>query len=305
MPPENADTKGHASGNPTLQCPMGLENRWAIGDIQGCFDEFLALVERIDARALAQGHAEKPALWLVGDLVNRGPKSLEVLRWVMAHQSRCRVVLGNHDLNFLAVAAGFRRLKPEDTLQPILDASERKAIISWLRHQQLAHFEDGVLMVHAGVLPQWTVAMTLAYAAELEYRLQSRSWKAFLGTMYGNEPAQWRADLKGTDRRRLAINALTRLRFCSPAGTMDFLSKEGAANAPSGFLPWFALPDRRSQDVSVVFGHWSTLGLINGAQVMALDTGCVWGGALTAVHLHSRELIQEPSRQPAFRRSRS
>jgi len=284
---------------------MGLENRWAIGDIQGCFDEFRALVERIDARARAEGQSGEPTLWLVGDLVNRGPKSLEVLQWVIAHEHRCRVVLGNHDLNLLAVAAGLRKLKPEDTLEPILDSAERKSMIRWMRHQQLAHFEDGVLMVHAGVLPQWSLAMTLAYAAELEYRLQSRNWKSFLGAMYGNEPAQWRADLKGPQRRRLAVNALTRLRFCSPEGAMDFLSKEGAANAPSGFLPWFALPDRQTRDLPVVFGHWSTLGLINAAQIIALDTGCVWGGALSAVNLHTRELIQEPSQQHALRRSRS
>jgi len=284
---------------------MALENRWAIGDIQGCFDEFQALVERIDAQARAQGHRETPTLWLVGDLVNRGPKSLEVLRWVITHERRCRVVLGNHDLNFLAVAAGVRRLKPEDTLQPILDAPERKAMINWVRHQQLAHYEDGVLMVHAGVLPQWTVAITLACAAEVEYRLQSRQWKEFLATMYGNDPATWRADLKGPERRRLAVNALTRLRFCSPLGTMEFLSKEAAANAPSGYSPWFALPDRQTRDHSIVFGHWSTLGLINTAQVMALDTGCVWGGALSAVNLQTRELLQEPSQQPAFRRGRN
>lgn len=284
---------------------MGSENRWAIGDIQGCFNEFQALVERIDALARAQGQREVPTLWLVGDLVNRGPKSLEVLRWVITHERRCRVVLGNHDLNFLAVAAGLRRLKPEDTLQPILHAPERKAMISWVRHQQLAHYEDGVLMVHAGVLPQWTVAMTLAYAAEVEYRLQSRQWKDFLATMYGNEPATWRADLKGPERRRLSVNALTRLRFCSPSGTMEFFSKEGAAHAPSGYLPWFSLPERQTRDQSVVFGHWSTLGLINAAQVMALDTGCVWGGALSAVNLQTRELLQEPSQQPAFRRGRS
>lgn len=287
---------------------MGSANAWAIGDIQGCFDEFVELVEAIDAAAgsdhasqtespaaAPQTSAPKPVLWLVGDLVNRGPKSLETLQWLMTNESRCRIVLGNHDLNFLAVAAGIRKCKPDDTLQPLLDSPRRKDFIEWVRHQQLAHFDDGVLMVHAGVLPQWDVAMTLAYAAEVEYRLQSRDWKAFLSQMYGNEPAQWRPDLKGTDRRRLTVNALTRLRFCSVSGLMEFQTKEGAGKAPSGFLPWFAIPERRSRDQTVVFGHWSTLGLMNSPRVIALDTGCVWGGALTAINLANRELLQVAS----------
>jgi len=270
---------------------------WAIGDIQGCFDEFIELVERIDARAAEQGVVEKPKLWLVGDLVNRGPKSLETLAWLMQNDHRCRIVLGNHDLNFLAVAAGIRKSKADDTLDGLMQSPQRKRFVNWVRHQQLAHFEAGVLMVHAGVLPQWDVAMTLAYAAEIEYRLQSADWKGFLAQMYGNEPAQWRTDLKGSDRRRVSVNALTRLRFCSASGVMEFNTKESAGNAPAGFLPWFALPERRTREQTVVFGHWSTLGLMNSPRVIALDTGCVWGGSLSAVNLQSRELLQVSSRQ--------
>ena len=183
---------------------MGLANAWAIGDIQGCFDEFIDLVERIDASAVTQGHDAKPILWLVGDLINRGPKSLETMRWLMQNEARCRIVLGNHDLNFLAVAAGVRKSKSDDTLDALIDSPQRKQFVSWVRRQHLAHYEDGILMVHAGVLPQWDVAMTLAYAAEIEFRLQSSNWKSFLAQMYGNEPSQWRVDLKGPDRRRAA-----------------------------------------------------------------------------------------------------
>lgn len=272
-----------------------MQNAWAIGDIQGCFDEFIELVERIDVHASDQGFIEKPQLWLVGDMINRGPKSLETIEWLMKHDNRCRIVLGNHDLNFLAVAAGIRKSKTDDTLDALLQSPHLKRLLNWVRNQQLAHYEDGFLMVHAGVLPQWDVAMTLAYAAELEYRLQSANWKDFLSQMYGNEPAQWRPDLKGGDRRRVSVNALTRLRFCSPAGGMEFNTKETAGNAPSGFLPWFAHPERRTREVTLVFGHWSTLGLMNSTRVIALDTGCVWGGALSAVNLQSRELIQVPS----------
>lgn len=276
---------------------MQLTSAWAIGDIQGCFDEFIALVDRIDTHAAEQGIGEKPKLWLVGDLINRGPKSLETIEWLMKHEDRCRIVLGNHDLNFLAVAAGIRKSKADDTLDALLHSPHRKRLVNWVRHQHLAHFEDGILMVHAGVLPQWDVAMTLAYAAELEYRLQSADWKDFIAQMYGNEPAQWRADLKGADRRRVSVNALTRLRFCSVSGVMEFNTKESAGHAPSGFLPWFALPERRTREQTLVFGHWSTLGLMNSPKVIALDTGCVWGGALSAVNLHSRELLQVSSRQ--------
>jgi len=272
-------------------------NAWAIGDIQGCFDEFIQLVELIDANAAGQGADGKPCLWLVGDLVNRGPKSLETIEWLMKHHQRCRIVLGNHDLNFLAVAAGVRKTKDDDTLDRLLGSSDKKRFVSWLRHQQLAHFEDGVLMVHAGVLPQWDVAMTLCYAAEIEYRLQSADWKEFLAQMYGNEPTQWKPELRGTERRRVSVNALTRLRFCSATGAMEFNTKESAGNAPAGYLPWFALPERRTREQTVVFGHWSTLGLVNNPRVIGLDTGCVWGGSLTAVNLDNRQLLQVASKR--------
>lgn len=273
-------------------------NAWAIGDIQGCFDEFIELVGLIDAHAANEGYTDHPMLWLVGDLINRGPKSLETIAWLMKYERRCRIVLGNHDLNFLAVAAGIRNPKSDDTLDALIQSSNRKDVVAWVRQQQLAHYESGILMVHAGVLPQWDVAMTLAYAAEIEYRLQSRNWKDFLRQMYGNEPNQWRADLKGVLRRRVSVNALTRLRFCNNEGVMDFNTKEAMKNAPPGFLPWFALTERRTRNDTIVFGHWSTLGLMNTSRVVALDTGCVWGGSLSAVNLSSRQLLQVSSRQP-------
>lgn len=269
-------------------------SRWAIGDIQGCFDELISLVNRIDSLEAPNSVAQ---LWLVGDLINRGPKSLEVLDWVIAQAQRCRVVLGNHDLNFLAVAAGVRQPKADDTLTALLKSKQRNQYVDWIRHQHLAHFDEGVLMVHAGVPWPWDPAITLAHAAEVEYRLQSWDWARCIASMYGNEPLRWTSSLKGVERRRFTVNALTRMRFCSLDGTLEFKSKEGAGKAPSGYYPWFALPDRRCAKTAIVFGHWSTLGLINTSQVMALDTGCVWGGALTAMNLDTREVIQEPSKQ--------
>lgn len=271
--------------------------RWAIGDVQGCFDEFISLVDKIDAISPKASIAE---LWLVGDLINRGPKSLQVLDWVISNQDRCRVVLGNHDLNFLAVAAGIRQPKADDTLQPLLQAKKKDQYVDWIRHQHLAHFDEGVLMVHAGVPMCWDVAITLANAAEVEYRLQSWDWTRWIESMYGNEPARWSPSLKGIDRRRFTVNALTRMRFCSLDGALEFKSKEGAGGAPNGYFPWFALPERRCAKTSIVFGHWSTLGLLNTTYIMALDTGCVWGGSLTAINLDSRELIQEPSQQASI-----
>ncbi|NBP37273.1 MAG: symmetrical bis(5'-nucleosyl)-tetraphosphatase [Betaproteobacteria bacterium] len=271
--------------------------RWAIGDIQGCYDEFMSLVTRIDSKGDPRSVAK---LWLVGDLINRGPKSLEVLEWVMKHQDRCRVVLGNHDLNFLAIASQTRQPRSDDTLTELLHAKSRNRYVDWIRQQQLAHFEDGILMVHAGVPLHWDVSLTLANAAEVEYRLQSWDWVSCVESMYGNEPSRWNTELKGTERRRFTVNALTRMRFCSLDGTLEFKSKEAVARAPDGCLPWFALPDRRCAKTPIVFGHWSTLGLVNSAHIMALDTGCVWGGSLTAMNLDTRELIQEPSRQASI-----
>ena len=272
-------------------------SRWAIGDIQGCFDEFISLVSRIDGLEKTD---TTPQLWLVGDLINRGPKSLEVLEWVIEHQSRCRVVLGNHDLNFLAIAAGLRHPKAYDTLGTLIASKKREDYVDWIRHQDLVHFDDGILMVHAGVPAPWDVAVTIAHAAEVEYRLQSWDWDRWIKLMYGDEPTKWSPELKGTERRRFTVNALTRMRFCSLDGALEFKSKEAAGKAPAGCYPWFSLPDRRCSNQAIVFGHWSTLGLMNTSTVMAIDTGCVWGGALSAINLDTREVLQEPSRQASI-----
>lgn len=265
----------------------GSEAPVAIGDVQGCCDCLEALVARIDAAA------GRPArLWIAGDLVNRGPKSLETLRWAMANEARLLTVLGNHDLHLLAVAAGIRPAHRSDTLQEILDAPDASDLIDWLRRRPLAHLENGHLMVHAGVLPQWSGERTLELAAEVQEALAGPRWIDFLRTMYGNEPARWSDDLRGADRLRVIVNALTRLRFCTPDGTMDFHAKEGAGAAPPGHLPWFDVPGRASAGLTLVFGHWSMLGLVLRPDLVALDTGCVWGGALTGVRLGDREVFQ-------------
>lgn len=260
---------------------------FAIGDLQGCCDA----LEQLLARPELAG----APLRFAGDLVNRGPASAQTLRRLRALGARCRTVLGNHDLHLLAVAAGVRAPGKRDTLAALLAAPDAAALIDWLRHQPLAFVENGFLFVHAGVLPQWTVAQTLAYAAEVEAQLQGPGWKAFLANLFGNEPARWDPALTGADRTRVIVNALTRMRFCSPDGTIDFTSKDGLA-PPPGMMPWFDVPDRQTADTTIVFGHWSTLGLLRRDRLLGIDTGCVWGGALTAVRLApepaERDVIQ-------------
>ncbi len=254
-----------------------------VGDVQGCLGSLHALLARAPDAA---------RLLFVGDIVNRGPHSLEALRFVRSLGDRAVVLLGNHDLHLLAVDAGIRPQHADDTLQAILDAPERAELIDWLRARPLAHCEAGALFVHAGVLPQWTVAQTLALAREVEQRLRADDYRAFLATMYGNEPARWDDALAGADRLRCVINALTRLRFVAADGTMDFRVKEGAAAAPLGYVPWFEHPQRATRGVPVIFGHWSTLGLLLREDAICLDTGCVWGGRLTAMSWPDRRVFQ-------------
>ncbi|WP_293780252.1 symmetrical bis(5'-nucleosyl)-tetraphosphatase [uncultured Oxalicibacterium sp.] len=259
---------------------------YAIGDLQGCHGQLRCLLERIDAQS------PDARLIFVGDIVNRGPASLATLRQVRALGTRARMVLGNHDLNLLAVACGLRTPHASDTLDDILQAEDRDELVDWLRHQPLAFAEDDFLFVHAGVLPQWTSTQTLSLAREVETALQSDDWVTFLRTMYGNAPAAWDDNLQGTDRLRIIVNALTRIRFCHNDGAMDLKTSEGVGNAPDGLTPWFDMPERRSSDTTIVFGHWSTLGLVMRPNLIALDTGCVWGGKLTAVNLQDRSVIQ-------------
>lgn len=258
---------------------------YAIGDIQGCQQRLNVLLERIHAAT------PNPRLIFVGDLVNRGPQSLATLREIRALGDSASVVLGNHDLHLLAVSQGIRPPHRTDTLDDILAAPDRDELLDWLRRQPLAILENNHLFVHAGVLPQWTARQTVALAGEVEAALRGPDWGDFLSTMYGNMPATWDDALTGADRLRCIVNALTRLRFCSANGTMELKSKGTETELP-GFMPWFDVPGRKTEDVTVVAGHWSTLGLIMRPNLLTLDTGCLWGGKLTAVRLDDRAILQ-------------
>ena len=266
---------------------------YLVGDLQGCCKPLERLLQTIDFSP------SRDQLYVLGDLVNRGPDSLGVLQRLRSLEGAATCLLGNHDLHLLAVAHGVRKPHRSDTLDPILNATDREDWLDWLRQQNLAVHAHGWLMVHAGVVPQWDAAQTVALAGEVEAMLRSPDVGAFLTTMYGNEPARWDERLQGVDRWRCVVNSLTRLRFCAADGTMEFATKEGAGGAPEGYLPWFEVPGRRTQGTPVAFGHWSTLGLINRDDLLALDTGCIWGGHLTAVRVHgaTREVIQIPCPQ--------
>jgi len=267
---------------------------YCIGDIQGCDSALGRLLDTIGFSA------SRDTVYLLGDLVNRGPDSAAVLRRSMRHGDAIRCLLGNHDLHLLAAAAGARKPSRRDTLTSVLDAPDREALLAWVRQQPLArahtHAGQTLLMVHAGVLPTWSVADTLAYADEVQAVLRSPELPAFLQAMYGNTPDRWSDPLTGTDRLRVIVNALTRLRFCSADGVMDFESTESASAAPPGLMPWFDVPARRTAGTAMAFGHWSTLGWLNRSDLLGLDTGCVWGGCLSAVRfgatLADRELLQ-------------
>ena len=253
-------------------------SRYAIGDIQGCCDELRALLTRIGYSA------DRDRLWLVGDLVNRGPQSLETLRLVRALGDNAVVVLGNHDLHLLAIGCGCHTTRRSDTLDEILQAPDRDTLLEWLATRPLAYFEAGDLLVHAGVVPQWTVATTLELAREVESTLRNDPRHLF-DHMYGDEPDRWSADLEGTDRLRFAINVLTRMRVCTSEGRINLRLKGKPPAAGSGWLPWFDVENRRTRGSRVVFGHWSALGLVVREEVIGLDSGCVWGGSLTAFDL--------------------
>lgn len=220
---------------------------------------------------------------------NRGPDSAGVLRRLMAYGQSAQCILGNHDLHLLAAAHGARKQGRKDTLEGVLNAPDRAALLDWLRQQrmaiQLQHQDSEYLMVHAGVLPSWSATKTMALASEVESVLRSAGLPEFLHQMYGNTPAGWSDALTGVERLRVVVNALTRLRFCTAQGEMEFSVTDGPAAAPAGYLPWFEVPGRQTADVCVAFGHWSTLGWLGRTDVLSLDTGCVWGGALSALKL--------------------
>jgi len=267
---------------------------YVIGDLQGCAHEAGLLLERVAADAHSM---EEARVLFVGDLINRGPESLTALRRMKTLSEtsggRVEALLGNHDLHLLAVAAGVQKTSRSDTLDEILAAPDRDELIAWLRRRPLAMFVDAHLLVHAGVPPQWTAEQTMRLAAEVEAVLRGDGWADFLAQMYGNEPDRWDEALTGIGRLRCIVNALTRMRLCDPSGRMDFQHKE-SDKGPEGsaLLPWFDVPGRRTADVTVVFGHWSALGLVLRPNLVGLDSGCVWGGKLTAVCLDDRTLLQ-------------
>ncbi len=264
-------------------------SRFAIGDVQGCYEELRELLARL------RFSADRDRLWFVGDLVNRGPRSLEVLRFVRALGENAETVLGNHDLHLLAVAAGRRRMRRSDTLEEVLGAKDRERLIEWLSQRPLAHLAAGDLIVHAGVVPQWTAEATLAHAREVESELRTGRVELF-EHMYGDQPDRWSEDLAGMDRLRFIINVLTRMRLCTRDGQINLALKGQPPADGSAWRPWFEAEDRLSGAVRVVFGHWSALGLVLRANLAGLDTGCVWGGALTALDLDSGITTAVPSR---------
>jgi bis(5'-nucleosyl)-tetraphosphatase (symmetrical) len=259
--------------------------RYAIGDIQGCCDELKTLLER------CHFSADRDELWFVGDLVNRGPQSLQTLRFVRSLGAGATVVLGNHDLHLLALAYGSKRKPKEgDTLGDILAAPDRDQLLEWLLGRPLAVYDEprGDFLVHAGLARDWTPRAAAKLAREVEAALRSDP-RSLFDAMYGNKPEQWSESLRGMDRLRFVINAFTRMRFCRRDGTIDLKAKGAPGEQTEDLLPWFDLPDRKSSDVRVVCGHWSTLGLRQRKDLLSLDTGCVWGGALTAVNLDAAE----------------
>ena len=263
---------------------------YAIGDVQGCMDELEALL------GTCAFDAARDRLWFVGDLVNRGPDSLGVLRFVRGLGDRAVAVLGNHDLHLLCVAEGFAKPRKDDTLADVLAARDGGALLGWLRARPLMYAEADRVLVHAGLLPQWSLAKALALAGEVEAALRGPEYRNFLARLYGSEPFDWDDALAGPDRLRVIVNAMTRMRFCTDEGTMEFRSKGGLDSAPDGYRAWFRVPGRGSAGSTVICGHWSALGLRVEPGLIALDTGCVWGGALSAVRLDDGQLFQVPCR---------
>lgn len=277
----------------TLTAPI-TPNIWAIGDVQGCYQQLESLLNHPEIR-----NDPNCKLWFAGDIINRGKDSLKTLKRIIDLGDRAITILGNHDIHCLAVAAGFRREHHTDTINEILKSKNRNDYIEWLRTRPLAHYEYEHLMVHAGVMQPWTATKAMELAEEVSTKvLKSDNWQQKLQSIFGNEPNYWDDSFKGSKRHRVVINAFTRMRMCFLNGSMDFSYKGAPQMQPmqqgAKVLPWFELPDRRSADTTIVFGHWSTLGLLIRPRLLALDTGCVWGGRLTAMRLNDRKLIQIP-----------
>jgi bis(5'-nucleosyl)-tetraphosphatase (symmetrical) len=255
---------------------------YAVGDIQGCYDALRRLLDKINF------DSTRDQLWAVGDLVNRGPQSLETLQFCHDLGSSFLTVLGNHDLHLLAIASGQESPRKSDTLDEILKAPDRDELLHWLQNQPLFHYDSqlGVAMVHAGIPPQWDLEKTMSLAAEVETVLRSEQSDTYFSQMYGNQPDLWDDDLSGSDRLRLITNYLTRMRFCSTEGRLELSTKLGPEAAPAGYFPWFALTKRKVTEVPIIFGHWASLmGHTEQSNLVALDTGCVWGGQLTVAEI--------------------
>lgn len=266
---------------------------YAIGDIQGCYDELISLLEEVS-------FSPQDQLWIAGDLVNRGPQSLETLRHLKAIQGQVKIVLGNHDLHLLAIHYGATGPKRSDTFHDILDAPDRDELMQWLLHQPLVVHDKALnyTMVHAGIPPQWGVKKALKRAAEVEQVLQSTLAREFFNHMYGNKPDHWSGSLEGWDRLRAITNYFTRMRFCDADGRLDFSVKGGLKKQPEGFLPWYKHHGKALHKGRVIFGHWAALeGKADHESVFALDTGCVWGGTLTAMRLEDQKMFLVPSKQ--------
>lgn len=264
---------------------------YAIGDIQGCYDELRQLLKKINFSTA------KDELWLCGDLVNRGPKTLEVLQFA-SDLSNVKIVLGNHDLHLLAVKEGVRELAASDTLDEVLAAADCDKLCNWLRKQAFLQYspELNFLMVHAGLPPQWDLVLAQRCAQELQTALQGKKYKQVLKDIFGNQPTQWSSDLGGVAKLRFILNCFTRLRFCDAQGNIDLKCKGAPGDQAEGLMPWYDVPSRLSKGVNIVFGHWAALsGKTKIESVYALDTGCVWGGKLTALCLETGEIYQEDS----------
>lgn len=269
---------------------------YAIGDIQGCYDPLRRLIDYISF------DERRDRLWCVGDLVNRGPASLEVLRFVKSLGDSAVVVSGNHDLHLIMQSDGFGKPNREDTFHDVLEAGDRDDLLSWLRTRPLFHREGGWAMVHAGLLPQWSVTQAESLSGEVVAALSANSYRDFLANMWGSEPASWSDDLEGWDRLRVVVNAMTRMRYVTIDGAMEFRAPGAKAppeQGPAGCVPWFDSPGRRSADTTIVCGHWSALGFRDEPNLLALDTGCLWGGSLTAVRLEDRRVFRLPCPQQA------
>lgn len=264
---------------------------YAFGDIQGCYDPLRRLLDYISF------DPARDRVWFVGDLVNRGPQSLEVLRFVKGLGGSAITVLGNHDLHLVMQDAGFGRANREDTLEPVLNAPDRAELMEWLRSRPLFHADGPYALVHAGLLPQWSVERALRLAEEVHAALNARRYKDFLANMWGSEPVAWSDNLVGWDRLRVIVNAMTRMRFCTLDGAMEFRSKGPPDTPPPGCIPWFDLPQRASADRTLICGHWSALGFRKTDTLLALDSGCLWGGRLTCVRLDDRRIFQLPCPQ--------